>query len=368
MPKRGRIGNYSGGVYKRPRLLQAANAVGQAINYANVAYQAYRKGRQVKQMFFKKSPATGFKDEGGVTVQKDARTLYSKKKMTNRQKKYFRKQKKLRKFKNRLDSLTISPMFHIAPAADITAAALTVPIGKYQAYAIRNIMNLTDFNRIHADHILNSVGKQDVYGVAANDPYGEVGTYQTKNIPFILKNCHWELTIAVDGGSEKYKPNHPVIVEVYYCKCRRDNLQSSTVLNLTVNDMGEVGAAVLGETKNVTEDEPSLNPFLCQDFTKYFQIVKVKQFEMNNGATTVLNGNLHWNKLVSKRMWNRGYETNDNVYHKKGLSWVLIITVRDATYQVATDTITYQVSHSLTRNFKTIPLRDRTPKIVAKVN
>lgn len=336
------------------------SAIRAAARYApyaiNAAVSGYKAGQGVKnfyrQITGKNKKATGqLKDEGGITTQHDYRLI----RLRKAKRKSYRRKKQIRKKALQIQNAFIPNHRQICAKFDETKMINTNDV---QAVSLFEILNVTQLNNIQTDVNQLKIDPDAGYAVEGTN----VG-YDRK---FWLKNCTWELNMSLDhdetaGEGPLYFATRPVILEVYYCRCRRDNrTYPQAYSSITSQPMyGKDGAVVLGDTGDYWQVTPSATLFDCREFTKYWKIVKMKQYVTSPGKTVTLNGTIDYNKVLSMLSWDSMQDVaNDGagVKHKKNLSWAIAVVIRDPNYTTRTDLPFNPVHITGTKTYRFKPL------------
>lgn len=322
----GYLGAAGSGIYKSYASRKAAASGSSGRGYQ----RTIKRGRSRR--------TRGNRMEGGVTTQHDSRLVKARNNRSSGRA-IRRKWRKYTRLNRRL--LSVGTAGHVS-IGSLDIGAVVQAAGVKQQYFVTSLMSVAQFEDLMNDvQTVRGNVTENLANVGANyNTWAEGKAY--------LKNLPWELSVNVHN--ETLATNVPMVVDVYFAKCYRDQIKSTenpaTVITTANAIRGTYGAGV--EAVATLGSDPCVTPYDFADFTKFYRIYRHEQFMLGVGHAVTLQGTLHLNKVLSKvRTKNHQDGGGQGI---KGVTEVMIITVRDAEYNAGVDGVKGLVNVRVTRS------------------
>lgn len=164
-------------------------------------------------------------------------------------------------------------------------------------------------------HAVEAANKETLYSAGAG----------YKPDTFLVKSLRYEMSLYMTTTPMGGTPAQ--VVDVYYLKCHRDDVESGfTLFTTTVPTQtasGTYGANVDPEGAAMTIGQwPGITPYDIADITKYWTIGRHEQYLMVQGSCVTLQGSMRCNKVYRANDW-------ENLHScKAGWTEAILITNR----------------------------------------
>lgn len=317
-------------VLKRKRVSRYLQAATGLYRVGRAGYQAGRAVRRnlraiANNWRSRDAGAPPVRDEavGGVSVQHDRKTVYSKRKSRAGTRAYRRK-RKLKAFARKVSKALISPVTSVGP---YSSYAYYIPNNYRQLFICKELFGTSDLDGVFTDSY-----KFELEQVGALSE----GTNRRARDRVFMKNAFYEMFLHqtndfVTGFNNMY--------DVFYFVCKKNvpkDMYSATYKFFDSDDtgrgtkasihglQGEYCAADTGLSAGF-DVTPSASPLEYKDFTRYFRMYKKEQVILSANNTVSFNGVIKLSKTVTKKQ-------TDLYSAIKGVTHLVVLVAHDSTY------------------------------------